>query len=453
MKSLWKIIKSFFYKIWSFIDKSIVVPTTRLILGFTSKFDNSGKMIENWLSKSNTLLFTSMILAFIIFFVVDNKVLIFSESSAEVLKKQPVNVTYNEEAYVIEGLPETVDITLIGSKADLYFAKQSHSHDINIDLSDLKPGTHKVNIKYNQALPSIDYKVNPSVATVIIYSKVSETKTLTVDLLNQDRLNSKYVIKNVSVDTDKVVIKGAEHQLKEVATVKALVDINNLVKQEVGITTLKDIPLKAYNDKGDVVDVEIVPSKINAEIEIASPSKELPIKVVPKGDVAFGKAISTIDLSETKVTVYGTEEALADLKSIQVEVDVNGLNDSRQYKVEVKKPVGIKSMTVNNVTVNVTVDEVSNKEISGVNIQPRNLNEIYTIQGISASDIEVPVVLKGVKSVIDQITADDIIAYIDLKGYGEGEHEVDVQVEGSDLRVQYMAKTKKVKVLIQKATP
>ena len=36
-------------------------------------------------------------------------------------------------------------------------------------------------------------------------------------------------IENVDYDTDKIVIKGAEHQLKEVVEVKALVDLNGYV--------------------------------------------------------------------------------------------------------------------------------------------------------------------------------------------------------------------------------
>jgi YbbR domain-containing protein len=450
MKAIIRVIKNFFRYIWDFIDKKILIPITKVILSTSSQFDKSGRTFENWLSRTNTLLFVSLFLAIIIFIVVDQKIIVFSESSAEVLKNQPVTAIYNEEAYLIEGLPEIVDITLIGNKADLYFAKQSPSRGVIIDLSDLKPGTHKVNIKYDQVLPSIDYKVNPSVATVIIYPKISKTKTLTVDLLNQDSLSPKLVIKNVNITNDKVIIKGAEHQLQEVATVKALIDIKNLVKQDVGVTTLKDIPLKAYNEQGNVVDVEIVPNKINAEIEIASPQKELPIKVVPKGELAFGWAISAIDVSETKVLVYGDEEALANLKYIPVEVDVTGLKENRQYKMELFKPVGVKSMNINNITVNISLDKSTVREIDDINIEYRNLNEIYTVQGVSEKDTRVSIVLKGVEGVLNQIKPEDVIAYLDLKGYGEGEHEVDVYVSGNDVKVQYVAKTKKVKIRIIK---
>lgn len=450
MKKMFKKINNFFKRIWKFVDKKIILPFTKLITFFTKSFSKPGKKFETWLSKTNTLLFVSLIFAIALFIIVDQKILFYSESSAEVLKSQTVTAIYNEEAYVVDGLPETVDITLIGSKADLYIAKQSTSHEVVVDLTGLKPGQHKVNIKYNQANSAIDYKVNPSVATVMIYQKISQAKTLAVDILNQDDLDSKLSISNVDVSTDNVVVKGAEYQLAKVATVKALVDVKNLVSQEVGTTTMKDVPLKAYDESGNVVDVEIVPATIDATVTIDSPSKEVPIKVIPNGEIAFGKAISAIETSETKVTVYGNSDVLNNLNYIPVQIDVNELKENRQYKVQLENPVGVKSMSVSSLTVNVTLDAVADKDIDNVSIEYRNLGSEYAVQGLSASDVMVSINIKGVASVINSITSSDIVAYLDLSGYGEGEHEVDVQVEGGDVKVQYQSKTKKVKIRIVK---
>lgn len=437
-------------KIGKFFDKKVILPITKFILNISKVFNKFSKRVEKWLSSTNTLLFVSLFLAIVVFIMIDQKILILTENSAEVLKSQPVNVVYNEESYVIEGLPETVDVTLIGSKADLYFAKQSPAHDITVDLSGLKPGTHKVNIKYDQVLPSIDYKINPSVATIIIYPKVSETRTLSVDILNQDSLDEKLVIKDIDIDNDKVVIKGAEHKLKEVASVKALVDVKKLESQEVGKVTLKDIPLKAYDNNGKLVDVEIVPGKIDAKVDIESPSKELPIRIIPTGELAFGMGIETITSSTNKVTVYGDEDVLSKLKYIPVNIDVKDLKENKTYKMEINKPVGVKSMSVNNITVDITVGQVSNKEIQDITIEYRNLGDGYIVQGLSAVDTKVSVALKGVKSVIEQIKPEDITAYLDLDGYKEGEYEVDVKVEGDDVRATYTPKTKKVKIRIVK---
>ncbi len=450
MKKIIKAISIFCKNVIRLIDQKIVVPITKLIVLITSKFSSSSRFIENWLTKKNTLLFISLFLAITLFIVIDQKILVFTDNTAEVLKNQPVDIIYNEEAYVVEGLPETVDITLIGSKTDLYIAKQSSSQKVTVDLSGLKPGTHKVNITYSQNAGNIEYMVNPSVATVIISQKVSETRTLSVDIINKDKLDSTLTIKNINYDTDKIVIKGSEKTLKKVATVKALVNVNDIVSQQVGITTVKDVPLIAYDENGNVVDVEIVPQKIDVELEIASPSKEVPIKVIPKGEVSFGLAISSMNVSETKVTVYGDEETLASLTSIPVEIDVNGLQENKEYKVELSKPVGINSLSVNNVTVTVGLGEISSKDISGVGITPMNLGDNYKAQSVSEAAATVTVNVKGVRNVIDNISSSDIKAYVDLSGLTEGEHEADVLVEGNDSRVTYTSKTKKVKIIISK---
>lgn len=443
----------FFGRLWRIIDRKIIVPVTRFLMSFVRWFSNSNKALESFLSRSNTLLFISLFLAVLVFIFIDQKMTLFTNTSAEVLKARKVNAVYNEEAYVVEGLPEKVDITLMGSRSDLFIAKQSTAK-VTVDLSGLKEGTHKVNIEYAKPNGSIDYSVNPSVANVNIYKKVSETKTVTADLLNQDSLDSKLVIEDVKPSKDRVVIKGTDDEnainsLKKVASVKALVDVENLTVQDTGIVTIKKIPLKAYDKDGNILNVEIVPSKISVDLDVASPSKTVPIRVIPKGDINFGKSISTIDITPSNtITVYGKQSVLDGLQYVPVTVDVNNLKTDKEFKLEIPKPKGIKSMSLNNVGVKLTLGDSSDKDISNINIDVRNLGDNYAVQGLSQNDIKVSVSVKGVESVINGLSTDDIKAYIDLKGYKPGEYDVPVKVEGTDSRVSYVSKTKKVKIRV-----
>ena len=436
-----------------FIDKKIVVPITKTIMKIGKKIGGSNRSLETFLSRSNTLLFVSLFLALVVFILFDQKKISFNYTSAEVLKDQTVEAVYNEEAYVVEGLPDKVDITLMGSRSDLFIAKQSTASKVTVDLTGLKPGTHKVDIEYMRPNDSVEYSVNPSVATVNIYPKVSESKTLTTDLLNQDSLDPKLIVDNVTPEVDNVVIKGAEDEnainsLTKVATVKALVDVSSLNNQEVGTVTLKDVPLKAYDSNGNSLDVEIVPSKVEVTVDLSSPSKTVPIRVIPKGDVTFGQAISSITLSDNNVTVYAEQSVLDELEYVPVEVDVDGLKEDREYKLDLTKPRGVRSMSINNVTANITLGTSTDKDISNVNIDVRNLSDKYSVQGLSQEDIQVTVNVKGVESVLNNLTAENITAYIDLEGYEPGEYEVEVKVEGTDSRVQYLSKTKRVKIRV-----
>ena len=450
MKQVKKIIKKICSKISNIFSKIIVVPISKLIYIITGKFDKKNKKFEHWLSKTNTLLFISLAMAVLIFIIIDQKILTYSESSAEVLTAQKITVEYDEDNYVVEGIPESVDITLIGNKADLYIAKQSPSNEVTIDLWGLKPGTHKVDIKYEQLSGSIKSNVNPSFATVIIYEKVSDTKTLSIDLLNQDSLDSKYVIDKVSTDEDTVVIKGASYKINQVATVKALVDINSLPKYELGKQFSVSSTLKAYDEAGNVVDVEISPSNINVDLLINSPSKEVPIKIITSGKVIYNMGISSFtinDSSSAMVTIYGPADVLSTIEYIPVNINVEGLSESTEFKEELKNPAGVKYMSMESININVNLsDNISNVEINDIGISHINLGSEY---GVTPVDIDtITVKAKGVADIVKDITSEDINAYVDLQGLGVGTHDVDIVVEGNDSRVEYLSSVLKMKVKI-----
>ena len=438
-----------FKNIAKFFDKFIFVPISKIIYSITSRLGKSSKKIENWLSKPTTLIFVSLFLSVAVFIVVDRKIINFSDNSAEVFKNQGVNVIYNEEAYVVEGLPETVDITLIGSKADLYIAKQSSNHNVTIDLTGLKAGRHKVNIEYEHGGSNIEYNVNPSVATVIIYDKISSTKKLTYDILNEENLDKTLVIDSVKLDTEEVTIRGAEYKIKEVASVKALIDVEDLESLGVGQHTLENINLKAYDKKGNIVDVEFVPEKVSAEIEIASPSKEVTLNFVPKGKMTFGKAISDYSFSNNKVTIYGTTDVLNDIDNIDISLDVSNVTSDTSLKVEIPKPNGVKSISTNSTTLEIKVTDVSTepKEFS-INLTGINVKDGLVAQPINEDNGIIVVEVQGAKNVIDNITSGDITAYVDLKDKEPGEYELDVNVVGSNPLATYIAKKTKVKVKV-----
>lgn len=441
-------IKLFIKRVGRFFDKKLITPLSKLFVRINEFLKNNNKRFEVLYSKKSSLVVISLLMAVGIFLYVDDKSTTISETSAEVLYNQKVNAIYNAEAYVIEGIPETVDVTMIGRKSDLYLAKQLPVDAVDIDLKDLKQGTHKVSLKYKGSIDTIDYKIDPSVVTVVIYPKMSESRTLTADIINQDSLNSKLSISKVELDRQEVIIKGAQYKLDEVATVKALVDIKDIVNPKVGDAVLKDVQLIAYDKKGNIIDVEIVPSKVSATVTIASPSKVVPIKVIPEGKVAFGKAISKITSSVDTVTVYGDEESLANIKSIEVPVNVESLSSTKKFTETIKKPTGVRSMSETVTSVSVSVENEVTKEIENVQLVYENLPESYSVNAASDADKYVTVIVKGVESVLNEIDESSVKAYVDLSKSGTGTVEVDVMVEGNDVRVSYEAKVKKVSLII-----
>lgn len=448
MKKMFKGIGRIIRHIGTFFDKWVITPITKLVLLITDFFKNNSKNFDRILGKKSTLLIISLALAFAVFIIVDQESDIMIDQYAEILENQPVTAIYNEELYVVEGIPEVVDITLVGQRRHIFLAKQSPSKNVSVDLTGLKPGTHEVTLKYTQRLRSLDYKLDPSKITVKIYDKESDTRSLTYDILHQDDLDSKLSIKNVELDRTDVIVKGAKYKLDQVATVKALIDVNEIPNPEAGDVTVRNVPLVAYDTDGKIIDVEIVPKAVDAKITISSPRKEIPVKIVPKGTLAVGKAIKSIDSEITSVVVYGDEASVEKLSSLEVEVDVDGLESSKDFNVTLKKPAGITDLSVKNIKVKVVVDNSITKEFENIRVSAENLSAGYKAQALSQEDSMITVVVSGSADIIEKLDSSSIKAYVDLTNYGVGEHQVKVVVTGDDVRLIYKAKTKEVKIRV-----
>lgn len=452
LKKIGKFFARLFKMLYKVIDALLVTPISKTVYFIGDKLSNRNGNLDKFLNKPNTLIYVSLICAFAAFFAVDRKVINLVETEAIVLSNQPVVAEYNEEAYVVEGIPESADIVLMGRKSDLYLAEQLGDHKLTLDLTGLSAGTHKVNIKYNNPIKSLDYKVDPSRATIVIYPKVSASRTVTTDILNKDKLGSTLVISSIKLDRDEVIIKSYKEKLEKVASVKALVDVNALNANSAGTYTLENVKLIAYDEKGtEIKDIEIVPGTITATVVISSPSKTVPVKVVPVGEVASGSAISSITSNVTTVTLYGEEDVLKDISEIEVEIDVNGLSKDKTFQETIVKPTGVRSMSDAAVTIKVKMEGETSKEFKNIPIVFEHLDTTkYKPLAKNASDTKVNVVVKGVKSVLNKLDSKDIKAYVDLSDLEPGTYEVPVMVTGSDLKLTYSSRTTKIEVIIAK---
>ena len=460
LKKIIKAIKKFFLGIFNFIDRVIVTPVTKFGLFLGEKTDKNAGKFEKWLNKKNTLVFISLFMALLLFFYVDNQASTVIDSAAEVLHNQTVEATYNKEAYVVEGIPETADVTLIGRTVDLYLAKQLSTGKVSVDLSNLKEGTHKVDLSYESSINSVTYKLDPSSITVNVYPKVSQTKTVTIDVINKDKLDSKLSVQSVTLDKEEVIIKGTDdekssHNINKVATVKALVDVGSIVDPKAGVNTVDKVKLVAYDKYGNVVDVEIVPETVTATVNIESYSGTAKLKVIPKNidKISFGKAISSITTSVNEISIYGDQETVNKYSEsyIPIEVDVAGLTDNKTYTVVVPKPEGIREVSEKTITVKISIGKEESKEVDDIKIDAINLGPNLKAGAIGENSSKTTVVVKGTKEVFDAIDSTTIKATVDLSGLGEGEHTVNVKVSGEEVKANYFAKTTKIKVRITKS--
>ena len=436
-------------RIYRIFDILLITPLSRVVYRITKILKAHTINFEGLLNNSKALITTSLVLSFAIFFFVSIKSVNIVETESEILSSQPVNAIFNEEKYVVEGIPNTVDIILMGRKSDLYLAKQLGDHKIVLDLSDYKTGKYTVKLKYNHSVASISYKLDPSTVTVNISEKESAVRTLTYDLLNQDKLDTKLNVNDVKLKESEVYIKGSKETLEKVATVKALIDVATLELKEAGSYEIDSLPMVAYDESGKVVDnVEIVPTSANATIKVDSYYVDLPVRVVPVGKLATGYAINSAITSVNSVRVYGDQNAISSIPYIKAEIDVEGISSNKEYKVTLTKPSGVRYMSQTTATVNVTVGQETTMEIELSSIDSKNLGSGYIANLVNEEDSKCIVIVKGVESVIKSLNVSTVKAYVDLSGYGPGTYDVPVLIEGEDMTITYIPKVQTIQVRI-----
>ena len=223
------------------------------------------------------------------------------------------------------------------------------------------------------------------------------------------------------------IIKGTDdeksiHNINNVATVKALVDVGGI--EEAGVNKIDKAKLVAYDKYGNVVDVEIVPETVSATVNVESYSGSAKLKVIPKNidKIAFGKAISSITTSVNEISIYGDQETVNKYSEsyIPIEVDVAGLTDNKTYTVVVPKPEGIREVSEKTITVKISIGKEESKEVDDIKIDAINLGPNLKAGAIGENSSKTTVIIKGTKEVLNSIDPTTIKATVDLSGLGEG---------------------------------
>ena len=456
-----KVIKAFKNigkNLYKALDKLIITPISTLVYKIGVKL-GKGSKIEKLLNRPHVLLYLSLLFAILLFWLVDSQSVSFVNNDAEFLTNIPVKVQYNSSAYVIEGIPDVVDVTLIGKKSQLYFARQLGDKEVVVDLTDYQASDQPVRVKlsYNKPIDNLKYKIDPTYVSVIIKEKVSDNKTISYDLLNQDDLDPKLSVKNVELSKSDVIVRGSQETIDSIATIKALIDLSSEEFTKAGTYTMDNLNLVAYGTDGKIIDnVEIVATNISAKVELDSYSKRVPVRIHTTGTLVSGKAISSITINGTnaidfETTIYGDEASLEKVEEIAVTIDVEkqGNNGSKTSKVTLPKPAGVRSISDETVSVVLNFGEAKQRTIKISNIQRRNVPNGLTANLLSELGDGIEVQVIGVESVINEldVNSSDITAYVDLTGKTVGTYTVDVMVEGTDSRLQYIV-TKKVDIII-----
>ncbi len=173
------------------------------------------------------------------------------------------------------------------------------------------------------------------------------------------------------------------------------------------------------------------PSVVDINIPIYR-KQVLPIELQTQNELPENYIISEIKINPSTIEVKGNNDII-NLNHINTKViDINELLDKPSMKVELDLPENVELLDPNQeVYIDYIIEEVDIKDyiMDFDELDIRNLDEGLSIGGVDELNNSILISLKGSKKDLEEITKEDIKAFIDLVDLEEGKHEVEVQIE------------------------
>ena len=360
---------------------------------------------------------------------------------AEDVRGKALTVIYDTEKYVVEGLPKTVDFTLEGKEAVVKSLVNTNTFSAFVDLSQLKPGQHIVNVDYDVIPSSVKVVSNPKNISVLIKELKMINKEVSLEYYNQELLDPLIELGNPKLSQNTVEVKGAKDKVEQVVAVKGMVDVSDTSK-------LTEVPVElfAVDSHGNKLDVSIAPSSINVSIEASKPQKEILLDTRFMDEFPKGKLLKTLEIIPSKVTAFAPASKLDLLNVLFIDIKASEIKESGVYTFELAVPEGVTTLSETSVDVKIELEDESTRVLKDVPVQVAGLKEGLKVATALTTDIT----LIGLKDVISGIDTSQIKLSVDVSELGVGEHHVAIKVEKATTANVKVEKPETIQVKLEK---
>lgn len=314
---------------------------------------------------------TSLILAMALFFYVQSLQEDDRESNtsiqADVLVDVPLEVYYDDTNLIVSGLPETVDVRIEGPMSIVLQTKLLKDYKVFVNLEDLLIGKHSVTIQTENFSEKLDVTIEPETVNVTIEEKVTQEFKIEPELNNR-QIADGYVLDNMEVSPQKVMVTGAKSIIDSISYVKANVKTENSIsesfKQSTGVIVL--------NRDLNKLDVVIEPQNVEVAVNVKAYTRELPIVLEINGDEEANN-IESLSLSQSTIVLTGPKATLDALEEVVAQIDVTNITATGEYDVALQLPEGVKvlSNTPLKAKATVSVDETVEQQTYNTNFESK----------------------------------------------------------------------------------
>ncbi len=345
-----------------------------------------------------------------------------SPDHTDVFEDVPVTITGLTELdannlSVFSGQDTLVDVTVKGQKSVI--AKNSID-DIKVtaDVSDItEAGSYTLSLDFD--MPSGLTFTEASVSELKLF--IDRRTSVNLDLrtkLSSYQVPSGYELGEMTCDTDRVTVTGAETMLRDISY--AMVDVNMADKNLTeSFTTDGTIVLcDAADNTVESKYVKLSQSTAKVTVPVYT-FKE--VKLTAKGRFGYyNDKNCELTVSPKTLTVKGDKSVIDSLKEISVtSVNEKTVREDTKLSVDITLPEGVLPVAGQSTTADVSVKfkDLLRRSVTVKNVNVKNAEGLkYQVQTNSLA-----VDLIGESAVIKAITADNVSLTVDLAAYESGD--------------------------------
>ncbi|WP_271396756.1 YbbR-like domain-containing protein [Salinicoccus roseus] len=284
------------------------------------------------------LRFVALLLALFMFLSVND---VFDEFLAsngespesEVIEGMPVEVLYDDEKHYISGAPDQVNVQLFGNTSNVKRLQTTRDFEVFLDLRNRQVGEYEEHFTVDGLPENVTAEVVPETANVNIQELVTRTFEVQAEV-SESRVGPNHDLESVQIEPETVTVMGGESEMNRIQYVRATLNDNARITED----RVEEAEVSVFDTQFNKLDVRIDPTHVRVEINVEERSKEVSVNYEVNGEVEEGYTLEDVGLNYDTVEVYGTKEVLEELEEINVEVDVEGLDESTTRDVDIDVP-------------------------------------------------------------------------------------------------------------------
>jgi len=378
---------------------------------------------------------------------------------SDTIRDKDVSVEYDSEKYVVEGLPDKVNVTLYGDTAAIQSTKSSNSLTVLADLTNLGAGDHYVNFSVENLPSNVTAYTNPNSAKVNIYTKEFRVFPISPELINVNAIGG-VTLRDPKLVDDQVQLKGPAKDLDRVSFVRALIDGKTIDASltDRNASTFDGIGalVVPYDDQGNrisnvMTDAGGVDYTISLEKAVGKPINELNVDII--GNLPDGQAIKTLSLQTQTVTINGIATEIDKVSNLVVRFDLKNVTSAGTIEGRVITPEGVSltSVVPQRITANITFGPAESRNVDVMQITRTNSDDSRFDYTVVNNNQPLSVEVIGTREQLalwDQMNQrTPLRLLVDVRNLGEGEHQLGIIVVGPPL-FRYKVSQPTVKIRI-----